>query len=259
MNALQLFSLRKATIPFCTMLIVLGGSAHAQQHAKQPSTHLRFFLGYTTQSLTELNAAIEDDERIFHSFGIPVSWDTFGGALEYGAELDLMVSEVTSLGASVGVQGSDVNNLYSDWSGSVSDKMHLKVIDVSGTLTFWLPSSPGMHIGISGGVAFGSADSRTRLTIYDDPGSSFDLDAEFSGKGLSLGVFGGYQARLGATGLVSLKAGYRHRKLGEFDGRVCSVGDGCADDSASNNSGQPLDFDFSGFYLRAGVGFAFGG
>ena len=84
---------RAAPGPRAGDVLVLGGSAHAQQHANQPGTYLRFFLGYTTQSLTELNAAIEDDERIFHSFGIPVNWDTFGGALEYGAELDLMVSD----------------------------------------------------------------------------------------------------------------------------------------------------------------------
>jgi len=225
--------------------------AWAQEQPDRPRSSLRFYLGYATQTLTEVNDAIE--------FNIPVQWDTFGGALEYGAELDVMVSDVASIGAALGIQGSEVNNAYSDWSGAaVSDKIKLKVIDVSGTLAFWPPSTPGLYFGVSGGLAFGSADSEFRFTIYDDPSSDIVLDGEFSGNGLSLGIFGGYQAPIAESGLFFVKAGYRHRKLGEFDGRACSPGYGCVDASASNNAGQPLDFDLSGFHIRAGVAFAFG-
>ncbi|MCK4412653.1 MAG: hypothetical protein KAY32_03830 [Candidatus Eisenbacteria sp.] len=239
-------------------LVVAGTTAGAQQQQIHPKGYLHLSLGYATQALGEVNDAIEDDEQIFRSLGVPLSWDTFGGALEFGGGLEFMVSETVSLGASVGIQKSSVNNVYSDYSGSFSDKADLRVIDVSGTLTLWPPTSRGLFLGASMGVAFGKANSETRFRVYSDSDYDLDVEGEFTGKGLSLGVFSGYQGRIGRTGLLFVKAGYRHRNLGEFDGEFCSPQVGCWDTEAQNNAGQALDFDFSGFYLAGGVGFALG-
>ncbi len=66
-------------------------------------------------------------------------------------------------------------SLYSDYSDSVSDMSNLQVIDVSGTLRFWLSSSRGWFMGASAGMAFGTVDSSTRLRIYGDASSNVHL------------------------------------------------------------------------------------
>ena len=230
----------------------------AGQERSTPKGYLRGFLGYTTQALGDLNDAIEDDEQALRGLGIPLDWETFGGAMEFGAGADLRVSDTVTLGMQVGMQRSSVENSYSDWSGALSDHIDLRVIDVSGTLTFWPPNSPGLFVGGSMGVAFGTADSESRFRIYSEPEYDLDAESDFSGSGLSLGAFGGYQAAVGEAGLVFLKAGYRLRNLGEFDGDVCSPQSGCWDTEAQDNAGQALDFDFSGFFLECGLGFGVG-
>ena len=237
---------------------VTGSSASAQLPDSSPRAALRFNVGWGLQDLGDINKGIEDDERVFHSYGIPVDWDTFGGAIELGAGADVWVTDAISLGATVGWQKSSVENLYSDISGSVSDKIDLKLVDVSGTLTFWAPAAQGLFVGASAGMAFGWADSQAKLRIFGDPSSDIDLNGEFAGEGLSVGAFLGYQGRIGTNGLIFGMAGYRHRNLGEFDGTVCIPSGECVDAQPSNNAGQAMDFDFSGLYVRGGFGLALG-
>ncbi len=247
------------------VLVVLAAAAAtphnsaAQVPDSAPRAAFRFGVGWGLQDLGDLNKGIEDDERIFHSYGIPVDWDTFGGALEISGGADVWVTDAISLGATVGLQQSSVQNLYSDISGSVSDNIDLKLVDVSATLTFWAPAAQGLFVGASLGKAFGWADSRTKLRIYGEPSSNIDLDGEFSGEGLSVGVFLGYQGKMGKNGLIYGMAGYRHRNLGEFDGTLCTPSGECVDAKPSNNAGQAMDFDFSGLYIRGGFGLALGG
>ncbi len=116
-------------------------------------------------------------------------------------------------------------NLYSDFSGSVSDMSYLQVIDVSGTLTFRLPSSRDWFMGASVGMAFGTVDSSTRLRIYGDASSNVHLEGDFSGQGPSLGAFLGYQGRVGRTGLVWGLGGERSRTYGT---PIARIADGIA-------------------------------
>lgn len=214
------------------------------------ATNMYGFLGFGTQALADLNSAIEDDESVLQGAGIPVNFDTFGPAIDLGGGIVHQVSETIGLGIELGYQRSSVNNRYSDVSGSYSDAVDLEILDVTGALQFWVSSAPGLLFGTNVGVGFGAVKDELHLRNFSNASNNVNGTGQWSGAGFIAGVFGGYHFTLSQSTRLLLHAGYRYRNLGEFDG-----GSG----PPSDNAGQPLDFDFSGFYSRLGLGFAFGG
>jgi hypothetical protein len=229
----------------------IGKSGPGYIPAKR-STNLYGFLGFGTQSLGDVNGAIEDDERVFQGAGIPVSFDTFGPAVDLGGGLVHQISETIGLGAELGYQTSSVDNRYSDTSGSFSDAFDLEVLDITGVLQFWVPSARGLLFGTKIGVAFGAAREEVHFRNFNTPSNSFDRSGDWDGIGFVAGAFTGYDFALSQDVQLMLHAGYRYRNLGEFS-------NGSNGQPPSDNAGQPIDFDFSGFYSRVGFGYEFGG
>jgi hypothetical protein len=219
--------------------------------------YLRGSLGYGSQTLGDVNDGIREDEQIFISGGVPVRFDTFGGALDVGAEFGFRLARVLSLGVGVNYQKNDVNNAYSDLSGEFRDDVTLKIVDVSGNVTLWVPDT-GLFFGASAGVGLGKLDEFISFIIYGDPTSSFSVSAKGKGNGFVAGVFGGYDAEFSSGLLVFGKVGYRFRNLGNFDADAQSPELGSSSGPVRNNAGRPIDFDFSGAYVSVGVGVSLG-
>jgi hypothetical protein len=242
------------------------GQAYQSETASQSNripakgaTSVYGFMGYGTQALGDVNAAIEDDEAAFQGAGIPVNFETFGGAIDFSGGVVHQVGNSIGLGVELGYQGNSIDNRYTDVSGSYSDAVDLRIVDVTGVLQFWVPAAPGLLFGTNVGAGFGSAKDEFHLVDYNNSANDTDYVGEWSGVGLSAGAFAGYHFALGKSAQLLLHSGYRYRNLGEFSGEANSPQWGSSTAPPSDNAGQPLDFDFSGFYTRLGFGFSFGG
>jgi hypothetical protein len=218
--------------------------------------YIRASVGFGTQSLDDLNSSIESDEQFFQSGGIPASFDTFGGALDLGAELGFRISRSFSIGFGLNYQKNEVTNTYSDVTGSYSDELSLGLWDVSGNMSLWFGT--GLFLGGSAGMAFGNVTDDTSFVIYDDPSLSYSISSKGDGKGFSASAFGGYQATFASGPVLFAKLGYAYRNISEFDGSYTSPEFGTGGGTLLNNSGSAMEFDFSGIFACIGIGIAFG-
>ncbi len=109
------------------------------------------------------------------------------------------------------------------------------------------------YVGFGAGLLFAKANSVTLSSIVSDPkGASLpavDTRGEFSGNSITAALAGGLELRL--AGSVSLwgEAGYRYAKIGQLEGTARRINEQEASAFTTNTS-----FDFSGFYVHAGLG-----
>jgi hypothetical protein len=243
-----------------TLLIALAmaHAASAQTFGDRKFFYVRASLGYGAQSLGQLNDAIRRQEEILKSAGLPVEWETFGGALDLGGELGITLLPVLSIGIGVNHQRNEVRNSYSDLSGSLSDDLKLTIWEVTSNVTLWAPGVRGLFFG--GNAGFGIADwtSLTILRVVNDPSADFTLKVQANGSNFVGGLFAGYEMNFAAGPLVFGKIGYRFRRIGEFEGTAQTPEFGGIPGRVLDPSGQPISFDFSGFYVFVGFGISVG-
>lgn len=108
-------------------------------------------------------------------------------------------------------------------------------------------------------MGFGTAKSEFHFRDFADPTNNFSGEGDWSGTGFVGGAFMGYRFGLSPLASLFLRGGYRYRNLGEFSGDSYRSDTGSGSGSPQDNAGNPLDFDFSGVYIRAGFGLGFGG
>jgi hypothetical protein len=249
--------MRRTVLTLLTALAT-AHAASAQTFGDRKFFYARVFLGYGTQSLGQLNDVIEEDERFLQSVGLPVEWETFGGALDVGGELGLTLSRVVSIGFGLSYQKNEVRNAYTDVGGTLGDDVEVTIWEWTGNVTLWVPGVRGLFFGGNMGSGVGSLRRFVSFQVFGDPASSFTIDAEAKGSGFAGGFFAGYEAVFAAGPLVFGKIGYRFRNLGAFKGTVTSPEFGTAEGTIQNSLGQDIDFDFSGFYAVIGFGISFG-
>jgi len=244
--------------------MIFSCPAGAQPETARKQFYVRGSVGYSTQSLGDLNDDIEQDELVFRTAGLPVTFEPFGGALDLAVEMGMRIVPTSrgipsiSLGVGVSYETNDVHHAYSDLSGSFSDKTDLAILDVTGNLTFWFPSVRWLFAGFEAGKGFGSATEELQFRDFADPTNDLDVAGNFDGSGFVVGVFSGLQYEASGGALLFLKVGYHYRNLGHFDGTITSPQLGSSSGTAVNNAGRPLEFDFSGIYVKVGIGLAFG-
>ncbi len=231
----------------------LGTNAISQPQTLSNTFSTTVSLGYGGQSLKDINADIMDDEQLLQSFGIPVGFNTFGGALDLGFELGYHISPIVSLGACLNYQGNKITDSYSDFSGSLSIERSVNIFNIMGNIGLWLPTVPGFHFSVGAGIGIGKAGLDLRLADFFDPRNNLQTDGNWNGNGFVAEGFTGYRVHLAPAFNLLFRGGYRYRNLGQFGGSIQSLQLGNTVGPYQNNAGQPLDFDFSGFYFVTGL------
>lgn len=234
-------------VPIAIML--LSSPLHAQvlQTPQPGKISLRAFLGYGQLAMDDYNSTIVEDEQYLTSFGLNASFDEVGGAVDYGAGLFWQVSKTLSFGAETSMLNSGLDNKYSDYSGGLSFTTDFKLLEFMGVAQYWFPGAPGLSLGASGGYGKGQVDYEARINIFEDPSQNTSYVTEFTGGALIGNAFVSYTRFVSDTVFLAGNGGMRFRNLGELEN---DNGDPLFD-----NSGGPVEFDFSGFYFRVCIGF----
>ena len=252
------------TVSMVAVFTLVGASGIlAQEDPEARPFYFSASIGLNKPSLGDVNDYLESTESIFESASWQsVSWDQFTWTPALGAEFGKQVSPTVFIGLAVSYQKNAINNSYSNVNGSLSYDPEYQLIDISGRVRIVPKTAQGFFFGFSGGLASGKFEEVLIANIIADPSQNVDVVSEYTGAGLSLGGFAGYELSVGKTTKLTGQIGYRYRNLGTFDGYTKGViaGDeGRYDGPALDNSGKKMDFDFSGFHIDVGVVFFFGG
>jgi len=253
------------SVLFLVAVYVLAGATYstAQDMPEARPYYFSASAGLNIPSLGDANDYLESTEQIFESsLGRSVSWDIFGWTPAFGAEFGKQVSSTVFVGLAVSYQKESVNNAYSNANGSMSYDPEYQLIEFCGRVRIVPAKAQGFFFGFSGGYASGKFEETLVGTIIPDPSQNVDIASEYTGSGLSLGAFAGYELPVGTTTKLTGQVGYRYRNLGTFDGYIKGViagNQGRYDGPALDNSGKEIDFDFSGLQIDIGVVLFFGG
>jgi len=248
----------RTTALLCLTALLLSATPSFSQ-PQSGKVFLRVALGFATQDLEDWNDDIEAGEQTLQSAGIPASFETFGGTMPFSVEAGYQATELLSVSLSAARQSDSVKNSYSDYSGSLSSNADVAMTTLSGNLSYWVPGTRGLFFGADVGVGFGTASSEFGFRDYAAPENDVDITGDWSGNGFVAGAFGGYQHEFSGGFVLHGKLGYQFQNLGEFDGGVSSPQFGSESGPPVNNTGQPMDTDFSGVQLMIGLGVVFGG
>ena len=276
------------------LLVALSLTLAAPVQATQPGrTTLRGWLGFTTLSIGDVNDQIRFERTAFLADTLTdgALWDQLGGAPSLGVELDVQLTSVVSAGIGFSSQRNSVRQeafmvLSLDEFGEPAEiedfdqELKVSTWDAVGTLGLWVPSAPGLHFGAQLGLA------RSTLTRdFVHVASAYTIPAEFTefvngrwtGTGVVLGAFTGYEHALSSRLSLTSRIGYRYRKIGGPHGIVRRL---TLDENEGTSyeweagplrhwrigprgapidvEGDPVSLDLSGFYFKAGLSMGFG-
>jgi hypothetical protein len=219
-------------------------------------------------SMEDLKNALDHDKAILQEEGIDTDYEDLGAVFGFGVEAGARVFSFISVGLSFEYEKNTLENsaggmVYFDdgmggtiWvSYDVVDDYELSIWEVQANVTFWMPPAPGLYIGASGGLGSGSINEDLFLSLESAIDSeSISENGDYEGSGFVGSIFAGYQYEFTSAPLVYLEAGYRLRNLGSFDGSFSD--DFKPKGELTNLDRKPVgDINYSGFYVRAGVGF----
>jgi len=201
--------------------------------------------GFGSLRLNEFNDFIEDRERLLQSYGVPLEWETMRTGFEFGGALAYRATDYVGFGLEGNYQFKSNDTRFSDITGKLIDVMKVQFFEFDFFLDFWIPQAPHYNLGLHVGRGFGSFRDDVEYTDNTTPANSFEYDDEFTGEGMTSGVFIGYRKPYGQGAQLMAKIGYRMRDIGELEKNGRPVVD---------LLGDPISFDFSGFYARIGLG-----
>ncbi|MGH2570320.1 MAG: hypothetical protein ACRDGR_03800, partial [bacterium] len=230
-----------------------SGDAGSQRRGGDGRLAVAFhgWVGWGTQALDHVNRSFEEDELLFASLGVPMTFERIGSAPDFGGGLAFPWSNGLVLGVECGYQGSSSRSQYEDPTFSLEADIELRVIDVVATAEYRLPMVRGLSVGGSAGVALGHADQQVNFHDFVDPLNDDSSHSSWGGSGFSGGAFAGWRKPLGDRTSLFLRTGWRSRDIGAFNGRTDSA-QLTGPSKPVDNAGDDVQFDFSGAYARVG-------
>ncbi len=233
----------------------VSGGEPARGAARGARIMLRAWGGLAEPALDDVNRTLAEDEAAFAAAGADVRFDRFGRAPEFGAGLAVRAARGMSLGLEAGYQSSRADAAHEDAASAVSTTITLHVVDVLATAEMRLGA--GLHLGAAAGVGLGRAVQDARLRDLADPANDEASHSEWEGAGFSGAAYARLEVPVGGAVAAFAQGGYRRRNLGTLAGETSAAGGETATEPA-DNAGNPVEFDFSGPYARAGLAIALG-
>lgn len=244
---------------------------------------LRGWLGFSTLSLDDINTQLRAERDAFMADTLVdgALWDPFGSAPTFGVEVDVRLTPLLSAGLGYGAHRSSVRHeafrVFSlDFDTQepaeleeFDQALKLSAWDVVGTLGLWVPSAPGLHFGAQMGLVRARLESRNVhvFSTFSAGEYTTTTTGEWSGSGVVLGAFTGYDQPLSSTLSLSSRMGYRHRKVNAPEGIVRTLtlneNEGTSYEweagPLADPSGRRQSIDLGGFYFNMMLSLGFGG
>ena len=272
------------TVPGMLIALSLIIAVPAQAVTQPGKARLRGWLGFTTLPLGDLNDQIRSERDAFMGDTLTDEsmWDPLGGAPNLGAELDVQFTPVvsaaigfSSLRSSVRHEAFRIISLDLETGEPAEfedfdEELKVSAWDLVGTLGLWVPSAPGLHFGAQLGFVRGTftSDRVHVISAFSYPAEYTEfVNGRWTGTGIVLGAFTGYDQSISSTLSLTSRIGYRHRRIGSPEGVVRIL---TLDENEGTSyewepgplldaAGNPMSLDLGGFYFKVGLSMGLGG
>jgi hypothetical protein len=277
------------------LLVALGLTLAVPALATPPGkTRLRAWMGFTTLPLGNLNDQVRSERNAFMGDTLTDEsrWDPLGGAPNPVVELDVQLTPVLSAAIGYSSNRSSVRHeafriISVDEFGEPAETedfdqaLKVSTWDVVGTLGLWVPSAPGLHFGAQLGLARGTLTNESvhDVSAFSIPAAYTEfLNGRWTGTGLVLGAFTGYDQPISSQLSLTTRVGYRYRRIGRLDGIVRRLeldeNEGTSYEwepgplrhwkigppgAHLDTGGDPMSLDLGGFYFNVGLSVGLGG
>lgn len=212
-------------------------------------------VGYAALNMDEVNKDLEDSQNLISSVGgITSSPDEITGGLFLEGNFKIGIGNF-NLGVSGSYISSSGSFSYNDISGSFEENYDVSTIEILGLFEILFPieNSPVQpFIQLAGGVGMASAEHLGDFRLYSDPSANISVKNTVDGNYFAGRVKGGLQFVLQNI-ILEVAAGYRIANAGELKGDHVENGITFQDMPVRDISGNPIEFDYSGLLVTAGV------
>jgi hypothetical protein len=234
----------------CIALVLALGAATAPAAARV-APYVRVAYAGDQLRMADGNQLIKDAQAGFRAFGLPASFREVGLAWGPNVSAGVWLLPGFRVGATYAYGHSvRVNHLHVPGQIFYADDLDFGITE--------LGMEAAVHVERLAGLTLGGHAARTRgrliegFTVQDGSGNLFqDATAE-----KTMLTYGGYLGleQTSAQGVVGyLHAGYQFRDLGTMPSQL-TISDG---NTTTLATGTTIDLDYSGFYMRVGVGYDF--
>ena len=212
-------------------------------------------VGYGFLNLNEVNSDLQDSRDLISSVGgITSAPEEITGKLFIEGNFKIGIRNY-NLGITANYSSSSGSFSYSDVSGSFEENYDVKTIEALALFEFLFPidNSPVQHfIQLAVGIGMASADHLGEFILFSDPSANFSLENMVDGNYFAGRIKGGFQIALRNITL-EMAAGYRIANAGQLTGNHTVNGVTIENMPLRDISGNPIEFDYSGLLLTAGV------
>jgi len=221
------------------------------------------FYGYLRPQMTEVNRSIDTQMEAWRELleePLPSPGKISGQSI-LGGEIQYHLNDDYFLGLNVSRYRDQATTDYRSPSPATPGRFlytrEVEAVDVALHLDYYFAydesSRLNKYFGLGIGIISAQAQSVTQST-FEMTGSKvalplIDTTGDFSGTAFTALISGGLALRLVEPFSLWSEVGYRYAKLGQLEGTVRQI------DSQQNAAFTTnTSFDFSGFYLQAGLG-----
>jgi hypothetical protein len=212
------------------------------------SPYVRLDYGVGMLDLPSVDQQVQADEDQFFYSGLPVDFDTADKAIGPSGSAGLWLFPGFRVGATWSDTRSKVNNPVELSGFTYADQFFIRMKDVGAEAAFRIPRLGGLTFG--GSLAQTKAEMSEQYTLLNVHGEYYETEIA-THTGRTYGGFVGFD-QTNASGIAGyVRVGYMHRDLGSAPTTLTVTDNGVTTVSA----GAPFSFDYSGYYVRAGIGF----
>lgn len=231
-------------------LTLLGVIAAAAPVAAGIAPYVRFDYAGNQLRMTDGNNLIQEWEDDFQSYHLPADFKKVGPAYGPSLSAGFWLLPVLRVGALYSYQRSILRNGL-DVPGNVlfvSD-LDFRMTEIGGEAALRFKRLAGLTFG--GSVAHGRAELIERYFVQDSFGGMYDEHGKSEKTRTTYGAFIGLDQtnESGVAGFV--RAGFQYRDVGRMPSHIVSY-DGS---TTTEHDSESIWLDYSGYYVKIGIGF----
>jgi opacity protein-like surface antigen len=228
------------------------------------SLALKPYYGYSLPQLSEVNDQMKRQIEGWQTLlGASIaSPGEFSGKSIFGGQVQYHLNDDYFLALDVSRYQQKISTEYLSGATPAPDRFYyersVETFDVALNLDYYFGYDPesrlNKYFGIGVGMIFAQATSLTQLSFAAEPEpgttlTAVDTRGDFSGNSITGAFLLGLDWRLSDWFFLWTEGGYRYAKVGQMDGTVSR-----ADNQQDTAFTTTTSFDFSGFFVHAGLG-----
>ncbi len=215
--------------------------------------YVRLEYGGNELRMSGANREIREDEAAFRAAGLPATFQEIGAGYGPAVSAGVWVLPGLRLGATYSyLRAVRSNGFTVPGVIAYGDQLDLRMTEIGAEAAVRFRQWAGFTVGAN--VARGRGEL-IESGYDEEPGIRVDLQETASRTQVTWGAFVGFDQTnpAGIAGFV--RAGFQFRDLGHLSGRWTSDVAGPGGTTAYEGTDTTPELDFSGFYVRVGVGY----